>query len=158
MLENLGSFIDPIRLVRRIPNGLEIPGLRDALIKIMSDNGIQMSLREGCEKILISDTVELLEQLYKAQKRGLEFSAEFSTCSVCEGLLAHDGKHTPRILRHPQSSKSKTSKILDHIFPFDTAVTPALEDASLVMFFCRHTFHSSCLTAAVDAKAKGTIA
>ena len=42
LLENLGSHINPIRLVQRIPNGLEIPGLRNALIKIMSDYGIQV--------------------------------------------------------------------------------------------------------------------
>ncbi|KND01521.1 uncharacterized protein SPPG_03320, partial [Spizellomyces punctatus DAOM BR117] len=82
LLENLGSHIDPIRLVERIPNGLQIPGLRNALIKIMSDYGIQMSLREGCEKILINDTIELLETLYRAQRRGLLLTVDMS-CSMC---------------------------------------------------------------------------
>ncbi|KAJ3308452.1 Vacuolar protein sorting-associated protein 41 [Blyttiomyces sp. JEL0837] len=76
LLENLGSHIDPVKLVKRIPNGLQIPGLRTALIKIMTDYGIQMSLREGCEKILVSDTVELMDQLYKTQRKGAEFSEE----------------------------------------------------------------------------------
>ncbi|KAJ3297142.1 Vacuolar protein sorting-associated protein 41 [Borealophlyctis nickersoniae] len=107
LLENLGSHINPIRLVQRIPDGLEIPGLRNALVKIMSDYGIQMSLREGCEKILVSDTVELLSSLYKAQKRGLSFSDESD---------------------------------------------------QVVIFFCRHAYHVDCLSAAVDAKTKGTVA
>ena len=42
MLENLGSFVNPAKLIQRIPNGLEIPGLRDALIKILNDYGIQV--------------------------------------------------------------------------------------------------------------------
>jgi len=36
-----------------------------------------MSLREGCEKILISDTIELFEQLYNAQRRGMLFKGIF---------------------------------------------------------------------------------
>ncbi|KAI8813292.1 hypothetical protein BJ742DRAFT_746816 [Cladochytrium replicatum] len=90
LLENLGSHIDPIRLIKRIPNNLEIPGLRSALIKIMTDYGIQLSLREGCEKILISATVELLENLYRAQKRGLSFS-DGTLCAICEDHLTHEG-------------------------------------------------------------------
>ncbi|KAI8921093.1 hypothetical protein DFJ77DRAFT_448518 [Powellomyces hirtus] len=82
MLENLGAHINPVRVVERIPNGLEIIGLKDALIKIMTDYGIQLSLREGCEKILVSDTVELLETLYRAQRRGLTFANDVS-CSIC---------------------------------------------------------------------------
>ncbi|KAJ3013357.1 Vacuolar protein sorting-associated protein 41 [Thoreauomyces humboldtii] len=82
LLENLGSHINPIRVVEKIPNGLEIQGLKEALIKIMTDYGIQMSLREGCEKILISDTVNLLETLYRAQRRGLTFTDDI-TCSLC---------------------------------------------------------------------------
>jgi hypothetical protein len=65
MLESLGSFIDPVRLVRRIPDGLEIEGLKGALIKIISDYGVQISLREGCEKILVNDTLELFATLYR---------------------------------------------------------------------------------------------
>jgi vacuolar protein sorting-associated protein 41 len=35
LLENVGVEISPIRLIRRIRNGLEIPGLKEALIKIL---------------------------------------------------------------------------------------------------------------------------
>ncbi len=80
MLENLGSFIDPVRLVERIPDGLEIQGLRSALVKIVNDYGIQMSLREGCERILRNDTIQLFEQLYKTRRRGL-----IMTCKGREG-------------------------------------------------------------------------
>jgi len=34
LLENVGPEINPIRLIRRIKNGLEIPGLKGALIKV----------------------------------------------------------------------------------------------------------------------------
>lgn len=42
LLENVGAEIDPIRLIRRIKNGLEIPGLKEALIKILWDFNLQV--------------------------------------------------------------------------------------------------------------------
>ena len=42
LLENVGAEIDPIRLIRRIKNGLEIPGLKLALIKILQDFNLQV--------------------------------------------------------------------------------------------------------------------
>ncbi|TPX35873.1 hypothetical protein SmJEL517_g01692 [Synchytrium microbalum] len=93
LLENLGSVIDPIRLIRRIPADLEIPGLRTALIKVMHDYGVQMSLREGCERILLADTVELLTSLQRAQKRGMSFVPEVQ-CAMCGGQIFQDSNPT----------------------------------------------------------------
>ena len=42
LLENVGAEIDPIRLIRRIKNGLEIPGLKEALIKILWEFNLQV--------------------------------------------------------------------------------------------------------------------
>ncbi|KAF9030492.1 hypothetical protein BDZ89DRAFT_1132404 [Hymenopellis radicata] len=44
LLENVGPEINPIRLIRRIKNGLEIPGLKEAL---MQDFQLQISLLDG---------------------------------------------------------------------------------------------------------------
>jgi hypothetical protein len=43
LLENVGLEIDPVRLIRRIKNGLEIPGLKPAIIKILQDLNLQVS-------------------------------------------------------------------------------------------------------------------
>lgn len=71
LLENVGTEIEPLRLIQRIPDNLEIPGLKDALLKILQDYNLQMSLHEGCEKILVSDSVFLADKMYKAHKRGV---------------------------------------------------------------------------------------
>jgi len=89
LLENVGSYIDPIKLIRRIPEKMEIPGLKNILVKVMQDFGVQMSLREGCEKILISDTIELFEQLYNAQRRGMLFKDSIE-CSICNNEIITD--------------------------------------------------------------------
>lgn len=70
----MGTEIDPLRLVERIPDKLKIPGLKDALLKILQDYNLQMSLHEGCEKILVSDSVSLADKMYKAHKRGVQCS------------------------------------------------------------------------------------
>ncbi|CAG8773162.1 2961_t:CDS:2, partial [Racocetra persica] len=76
LLENLGNIsIDPIKLLERIPDGLEIVGLKQALIKVLQDFNLQASLREGCQTILVSDSVSMACQLHRAQKRGISCGA-----------------------------------------------------------------------------------
>ena len=70
LLENVGAEIDPIRLIRRIKNGLEIPGLKEALIKILQAFNLQISLMEGCQTILDGDCSTLARKLYKDQAKG----------------------------------------------------------------------------------------
>lgn len=70
LLENVGAEIDPIRLIRRIKNGLEIPGLKSALIKILHDFNLQMSLLEGCQMILNGDAADLARRLHADQTSG----------------------------------------------------------------------------------------
>lgn len=70
LLENVGAEIDPIRLIRRIKNGLEIPGLKEALIKILQDFHLQISLLEGCQTILNGDSSDLSRKLQKDQTSG----------------------------------------------------------------------------------------
>ncbi|KAI9467202.1 vacuolar protein sorting-associated protein 41 [Lactarius psammicola] len=70
LLENVGAEIDPIRLIRRIKNGLEIPGLKPALIKILHDFNLQVSLLEGCQAILHGDSSDLAKRLHRDQTSG----------------------------------------------------------------------------------------
>jgi len=82
LLENIGGHVDPIKLIRRIPNGMKIPHLRDRLVKIISDYNLQMSLRDGCNRILKNDCVDLTLRLHRAQKRSLRVDMPLR-CSTC---------------------------------------------------------------------------
>ncbi|KAF8644880.1 hypothetical protein AX16_008217, partial [Volvariella volvacea WC 439] len=86
LLENVGPEIEPIRLIRRIKNGLEIPGLKEALIKILQDFNLQISLLEGCQEILNGDGAELGRVLQKNQQGGFLLGAK-SKCQVCGKAL-----------------------------------------------------------------------
>ncbi|KAM3580631.1 Vacuolar protein sorting-associated protein 41 [Umbelopsis sp. WA50703] len=82
LLENVGTDIEPLRLIKRIPNKMEIPDLKQALLKILQDYHLQMSLRQGCEKILVSDSVQLADKMHRTQKRGIQCQVDL-TCSIC---------------------------------------------------------------------------
>ncbi|KAG9317886.1 vacuolar protein sorting-associated protein 41 [Chiua virens] len=86
LLENVGAEIDPIRLIRRIKNGLEIPGLKEALIKILHDFQLQISLLEGCQAILECDSTELARIRQRGQNSGFFLSAK-ALCLLCSEPL-----------------------------------------------------------------------
>jgi vacuolar protein sorting-associated protein 41 len=86
LLENVGAEIDPIRLIRRIKNGLEIPGLKPALIKILQDFNLQISLLEGCQAILHGDGADLSKGLHRDQTSGFLITRELSIAST---MVAH---------------------------------------------------------------------
>ena len=46
LLEHAGSILDPIKLVKSIPAGMKIEGLKESLIKIFFDNEIQVPFSE----------------------------------------------------------------------------------------------------------------
>jgi hypothetical protein len=42
LLEHIGAYVDPLRLIKRIPSGMEIQRLRDRIVKIISDYNLQV--------------------------------------------------------------------------------------------------------------------
>lgn len=42
LLNNIGTHVDPILLIYRIKEGMEIPNLRDSLVKILHDYNLQV--------------------------------------------------------------------------------------------------------------------
>ncbi|XP_059151993.1 vacuolar protein sorting-associated protein 41 homolog isoform X2 [Physella acuta] len=86
LLHNVGAHIDPIKVISKIRKDMEIPGLRDSLVKILQDYNLQLSLRDGCRKILVADSFNLLERLVKTQRRGV-FVDGSQLCPVCNQRL-----------------------------------------------------------------------
>lgn len=121
MLENVGPEIDPIRLIRRIKNGLEIPGLKPALIKILQDFNIQISLIEGCRVILNADCRQLTLALHDGQTNAFFGSSDTTVCYKCNKLA----------FAPPNASNSTAA-----------SATPA--EALSIIFLCRHVFHIGC--------------
>lgn len=77
LLEEVGTSINPITLVRRIPEGLEIPGLREGLKHIMKEHEIQYSISSGVARVLRSEVVAAQRQLRNGQRKGIKFDVVF---------------------------------------------------------------------------------
>uniref|UniRef100_A0AAY4C312 Vacuolar protein sorting-associated protein 41 homolog n=1 Tax=Denticeps clupeoides TaxID=299321 RepID=A0AAY4C312_9TELE len=86
LLNNIGTHVDPILLIHRIKEGMRIPNLRDSLVKILQDYNLQILLREGCKKILVADSLSLLQKMHRTQMRGIRVDEE-NICESCHATI-----------------------------------------------------------------------
>ena len=86
LLMNIGTAINPIILIKRIHAEMEIPGLRDSLVKILQDYNLQVALHEGCKRILDKDSVAIMQRQVRAQARGYQVSDD-AICEGCQGYI-----------------------------------------------------------------------
>lgn len=92
LLSNIGTNIpDPIALIQQIPDDLRIDGLKDALVKILEDYRLQISLEERCQRVLAHDNFTLLSNLVQ-QRRKPFLVSESSACSACGRHLMHESE------------------------------------------------------------------
>lgn len=61
LMDTIDSYVNPLLVVRQLPEGMQIPGLRDRLVRIITDFRTQTSLREGCNTILHHDCILLAQ-------------------------------------------------------------------------------------------------
>lgn len=95
LLEEVGTAIDPITLVRRIPEGMEIEGLREGLKHIMKEHEIQYSISEGVARVLRSEVAAAQSTLRSGQRRGIKFE-----------VMVKDGDHVDIETKNVPSSDS----------------------------------------------------
>ncbi|KAL3832067.1 hypothetical protein ACJMK2_023745 [Sinanodonta woodiana] len=90
LLNSIGTHVDPIRLIKRIQTGMEIPGLRDSLVRIIKDYNLQICLRDGCRRILVADSFNLMARLVKTQKKAISVDINH-ICQTCQRkILVND--------------------------------------------------------------------
>ncbi|XP_015111621.1 vacuolar protein sorting-associated protein 41 homolog [Diachasma alloeum] len=93
LLQKIGTYVDPRLMVQRIEPSMQIPGLKKALIKMMCDYNLQVSVQEGCKKILSGDYFNLHERLVRSHQRGI-FVDDDQMCGAC---------HRKVIVRDPRN-------------------------------------------------------
>jgi hypothetical protein len=127
LLENVGAEVDAVKLIKRIKNGLEIQGLKKALIKILSDFNLQISLLDGCKAILLHDGKTYSSILHQGQSQG-QYCDKETCCLTCGEKLFAGGT--------------------------TSATTPQLAAYGSIVFLCRHSHHLSCLVTNPDSLPK----
>ncbi|KAL4924295.1 CLH domain-containing protein [Aspergillus undulatus] len=142
LLVEAGTSIDPIKLVRRIPSGLEIEGLREGLTGLLREHDLQASISQGAAKVLQSEVAIGMNSLRSGQRRGIKFNVVED--SPKPETTEEDGRpknetdsdKTPTSLPNP--STPQAGRCAGCHRPFH-----ANEKEILVAFACGHAFHLS---------------
>ncbi|CAM9984360.1 unnamed protein product, partial [Ectocarpus sp. 4 AP-2014] len=81
LLDHAGVYdVDLARLVAEIPKGMHIPGLRDKVVKIISDYHFQVSVNESCSASVKTDLLRRLRRLNQGQRRATRVDADARCC------------------------------------------------------------------------------
>ncbi|KAK4286396.1 hypothetical protein QN277_002956 [Acacia crassicarpa] len=142
LLEHTVGNLDPLYIVNKVPNGLEIPRLRDRLVKIITDYRTETSLRHGCNDILKADIVNLLIKYYNEARHGIYLSNEGDESRPKRSdAYASQAVEKSSTLRTVEA-KSKTRGGGRCCICFDPF---SIQNVSVIVFFCCHAYHTTCL-------------
>lgn len=141
LLEQVGTAINPITLVRRIPEGLEIEGLREGLTHMMKEHELQYSISSGVARVLRSEVAAAQNELRSGQRKAVKFEVvvqsddhlDVATQDVPgEKDMEHEHEHEHRAPQPGHCAKCHE--------PFTE-----WEAETLVGYACGHVFHVSHL-------------
>jgi hypothetical protein len=149
LLEEVGTAINPITLVRRIPEGLEIEGLREGLSRMIREYEIQHSISLGVAKVLRGEVALAQNTLRSGQRKGVKFDVVHKLKEHLDVTVSD----VPTNLDGPNASS--VSKLESELVPVPESESghcvachePFLEyePETLVGFACGHVFHLSHL-------------
>lgn len=148
LLEEVGTAIDPVTLVRRIPEGLEIDGLREGLSRMMQEHEIQYSISSGVARVLRGEVATAQTTLRAGQRKGVKFDVihkEDDHVDVETSDVPTDIRPlvpTPGISNSNTRNKPKAGHCVGCHEPFSED-----EQETLIGFACGHVFHLSHLIA-----------
>ena len=175
LLSEVSTIVDPVQLVRRIPNGLEIDGLKEGVANIIRESDIQYSISEGVAKALKSEVSSSMDMLRAAREKGLKFEITYecqadadltvvgSPTQVDGGNFKHaDISTITDEFEHEEELQSghcvgcwevfhEDDKFTHYFFPYcyfskhSETLMFTTGQDMLVGFACGHIFHLSCL-------------
>ncbi|KAI9779686.1 MAG: Vacuolar protein sorting-associated protein 41 [Candelina submexicana] len=138
LLEEVGTAINPITLVRRIPEGLEIEGLRAGLSRMIKEYEIQSSISEGVARVLRGEVAIGMDTLRTRQKKGVKFNLVHDI----ETTVPIDQPNGDLSVKIPTIANNNASE--DHKPGYCAGCRKHFresEQETLVGFACGHVFH-----------------
>jgi len=144
LLEEVGTAINPITLVRRIPEGLEIEGLKDGLSRMIKEYEIQHSISFGVAKVLRGEVSIAQSTLRSGQRKGVKFDVvhkkqDHVDVAVSDVPTTVDGPEAELVPAEPgraPDTNVKAGHCVGCKEPFSE-----YEIETLVGFACGHVFH-----------------
>ncbi|EGD98323.1 vacuolar assembly protein [Trichophyton tonsurans CBS 112818] len=147
LLTEASTAIDPIKLVKRIPSGLEIEGLREGLTRMIRDHDIQASISLGVAKVLAGEVAIRMDALRKGQRQGMKFDVCHDEDSAVEDADGQDKDAHPDT--NGETIDEKRTRTSKDVTPGRCAgcKKPFVEQETetIVVFACGHIYHVSHL-------------
>lgn len=157
LLEQVGTAINPITLVRRIPEGLEIEGLRDGLTHMMKEHELQHSISSGAATVMRSEVGLKQKDLRAGQRRGVKFEPAAAAASSlppkANKAEGGDGGQAKSEAAREDKARKGPSKP-GYCVGCGEAFTE-YEMETLVGYACGHVFHVSHLMAMLHPSGGG---
>ncbi|EXJ84990.1 hypothetical protein A1O3_05665 [Capronia epimyces CBS 606.96] len=147
LLAEVGTAIDPITLVKRIPSGLEVEGLKDGLRKMIREYDLQDSISSGVARVLSSEVAVGMEALRRGRRKGIKFDVL--------GPISRHQAHTAQPVDdtgEPQLEPRPEPEVQSGRCASCRNAFREEETETLVGFACGHVYHVSHLLHGPDAK------
>jgi hypothetical protein len=148
LLAEVGTAIDPITLVKRIPSGLEVEGLKDGLKKMIREYDLQDSISSGVARVLSSEVAVGMDTLRRGRRKGIKFDVGLVPQPKRSHGLDMESTHNP--------TKKDTHVVESEIQPGHCASCHrpfhSNESETLVGFACGHIYHISHLLHGPDSE------
>ncbi|KAF2099932.1 hypothetical protein NA57DRAFT_75434 [Rhizodiscina lignyota] len=152
LLNEVGTSIDPITLVKRIPEGLEIEGLRDGIGRMVKEFEIQGSISEGVARVLRGEVNGGQIKLREGRRRGVKFEVVHEPDAKVEvsvdpvvSMVDQNGKTEEEV----EDPAAQPAAVDEDPVPGHCVGCRKLfiedEKETLIGFACGHVFHLSCL-------------
>ncbi|EXJ85749.1 hypothetical protein A1O1_06117 [Capronia coronata CBS 617.96] len=151
LLAEVGTAIDPITLVKRIPSGLEVEGLKDGLKKMIREYDLQDSISSGVARVLSSEVAVAMEMLRRGRRKGIKFDVRgpsprrqinANAAQPINGSAEQEGLEQQQPEPEVESGRCASCGKAFHEGEAET----------LVGFACGHVYHVSHLLHGPDAE------
>ncbi len=94
LLEEVGTSINPLKLVKRIPPGLEIEGLREGLGRMLREYEVQESISAGVARVLRGEVNGAMLERGQGMRRGIRF--DVASSAAAHKKHGEKGRHPPK--------------------------------------------------------------
>ncbi|KAF2399914.1 hypothetical protein EJ06DRAFT_530695 [Trichodelitschia bisporula] len=148
LLEMAGTAVDPVQLVRRIPLGLEIEGLREGIRRLVREFEIQASISEGVARVLRGEVADGMETLRKGRALAVKFEVVHEDPPPGVGISVEPVGALSRSKSGHVHRLGRTDIKPGHCAGCGKVFREE-EAHTLVGFSCSHVFHLDCLLDAV---------
>ncbi|QIX00337.1 hypothetical protein AMS68_005854 [Peltaster fructicola] len=135
LLNEVGTSIDPVKVIRRIPAGLEIEGLKSGILNLVQSWEVQLEVSRGVERVLRGEVLQGQATLRQGQRQGIKFEVVHEAADDIEISI------TPAVTSQDDRDQHATPGYCIGCCErfHDNETQP------LLGFACGHVYHLACV-------------